>query len=239
MNGAAVRIATAHADTADLALFGDWALVSGVPCLHVELPHAWATTGRVLALSTLPSAETFANVAAWLEARSPQWTLMIRAKDEPKVDGFRRWDVMPVLVLRSQPASHPRPPVEIGPARDCEEFLVPYGAELAPLVTDAHLAAEHMHHLVARVDGEPVGCARVRLMAGTAYVGAITVLPAWRGNGLGAALTIASGELAARYSDLVWLHCTPASRALYERLGYSHVDDHVLLVRADLEPDGA
>jgi GNAT superfamily N-acetyltransferase len=120
----------------------------------------------------------------------------------------------------------PRSPVEIGPARDREEFLVPYGADLAPVVTAAHLSAKRMHHLVARVDGEPVGCARVRLMGDTAYVGAITVLPAWQGKGLGAALTIASGELAARYSDLVWLHCTPASRALYERLGYAHVDDH-------------
>ncbi len=87
-----------------------------------------------------------------------------------------------------------------------------------------------MHHLVARVGGEPVGCARVRLMADTAYLGAVTVLPAWQGKGLGAALTIAAGELAAQYSDLVWLHCTPGSRGLYERLGYRHVDDHALLV---------
>jgi GNAT superfamily N-acetyltransferase len=141
---------------------------------------------------------------------------------------------MPVLILRSQPTSRPRPLAEIGPARDREEFLIPYGADLAPLVTDAHLAAKHMHHLVARVDGEPVGCARVRLMGDTGYVGAITVLRAWQGKGLGTALTIASGELAARYTDLVWLHCTPSSRALYERLGYSHVDDHVLLVRNSL-----
>jgi GNAT superfamily N-acetyltransferase len=234
MNDAAVRIAAAHADTADLIPFGDWALVSGVPCQHVALPHPWATTGRVLALPTLPGTDTLARVSTWLQARSPQWTLMVRAEDEPKVDGFRRWDLMPVLVLRSQPSSRPRPLAEIGLTRDREEFLIPYGAELAPVVTDAHLAAKHMHHLVARVDGEPVGCARVRLMADTAYVGAITVLPAWQGKGLGTALTIASTELAARYSDLVWLHCTPASRALYERLGYSRVDDHVLLIRTDL-----
>jgi len=230
----AERIAAAHADTADLIPFGDWALVCGVPCQHVALPHPWATTGRVLALPTIPDAGRLARVTEWLQARSPQWTLMVRAEDEPKVDGFRRWDLMPVLALGSQPTSRPLSPAEIGPARDREEFLVPYGAELAPVVTDAHLAAKHMHHLVARVDGEPVGCARVRLMADTAYVGAVTVLPAWQGKGLGAALTIASGELAAHYSDLIWLHCTPASRALYERLGYRHVDDHVLLVRADL-----
>jgi GNAT superfamily N-acetyltransferase len=67
-------------------------------------------------------------------------------------------------------------------------------------------------------------------MADTACVEAITVLSAWQGKGIGTALTIAASELAARYSDLVWLHCTPASRALYERLGYRHVDDHAVLV---------
>ncbi|MGC1210823.1 MAG: GNAT family N-acetyltransferase [Micromonospora sp.] len=137
---------------------------------------------------------------------------------------------MPVLALQGQPPSRPRSVADVGPARDRDEFCVPYGAELAPLVTDAHPASGRMHHLVARVGGEPVGCARVRLMADTAYLGAITVLPTWQGKGVGTALTIAAGELAARYSDLVWLHCTPGSRALYERLGYRHVDDHALLV---------
>ena len=87
MNGAAVRIAAAHADTADLAPFGDWALVSGVPCQHVALPYPWATTGRVLALPNVPGAERLASVTSWLADRSPQWTLMVRAEDEPKVDG--------------------------------------------------------------------------------------------------------------------------------------------------------
>lgn len=77
---------------------------------------------------------------------------------------------MPVLIRRGRPASSPHLSVQIGPVRDREEFLVPYGAELAPLVTDAHLATQ-MHHLVVRVGGKPVGCARVRLMGDTAYLG--------------------------------------------------------------------
>jgi GNAT superfamily N-acetyltransferase len=235
MSDAAARISAAHADTADLTPAGDdWAVVSGVPCQHIALPYPWATTGRVLAVPGPPPADTVTQVAAWLRARSPQWTLMVRAEDEHRVAGFRRWDLLPVLALQGQPPSRTRSLADIGPARDRDEFLVPYGAELAPLVTDAHLAAGRMHHLVARVDGEPVGCARVRLMADTACLGAITVLPDWQGKGLGTALTIAAGELAARYSDLVWLHCTPGSRALYERLGYGHVDDHALLVPVPL-----
>jgi GNAT superfamily N-acetyltransferase len=231
MSDAAARISAAYADTADLTPAGDdWAVVDGVPCQHIALSYPWATTGRLLALPGPPTSDTVRHVADWLRARSPQWTLMARAADEHRIDGFQRWDLMPALALRGQPSSPPVTTADIGPARDRDEFLVPYGAELAPLVTDAHLAAANMRHLVARVDGAPVGCARVRLMADTAYVGAVTVLPAWQGKGLGTALTIAAGEVGARYSDLVWLHCTPTSRGLYERLGYHHVDDHVLLV---------
>jgi GNAT superfamily N-acetyltransferase len=231
MSDAAARISAAHADTADLTPAGDdWAVVDGVPCQHVALPYPWATIGRLLALPGAPTPDTVRRVAEWLRTRSPQWTLMARAADEPGIGGFQRWDLMPALARSGQPAPRPSTVAEIGPARDRTEFLVPYGAELAPLVTAAHLAAPNIHHLVARVDGEPVGCARVRLMADTAYVGAVTVLPAWQGKGLGAALTVAAGELGGRYSDLVWLHCTPTSRGLYERLGYRHVDDHVLLV---------
>jgi GNAT superfamily N-acetyltransferase len=231
MSGTALRIATAHADPADLRPGGnDWAVVSGVPCRHIALPHAWATTGRLLALPGPPEPGVVAAVSAWLRARSPEWSLLVRAGDEPAFGGFRRLELMPVLALDGQPRSRPGPPVDIGPARNCHEFLVPYGAHLAPSVTAAHLGSPRMHHLVARVDSEPVGCARIQLMADTAYVGAVTVLPAWRGRGLGTALTLAASQLAASLSTLVWLHCTEFSAPLYQRIGYQHVDNHALLV---------
>ena len=110
-----------------------------------------------------------------------------------------------------------------------DEFLAAYGTELAPLITDAHIRSARMDHLVARMDGGPVGCARVRLMGDTAYVSAIAVRPELRGRGIGTALTVAATRRAAGRAVLVWLHCTPRSRSLYERLGYRHVDDHALL----------
>jgi GNAT superfamily N-acetyltransferase len=226
----AARIAAAHGDTADLVPGGDWAVVSGVPCQHVGLPYPWATAGRILAVPGPPAAGAVRAVVTWLRARSPHWSLLVRAEHEPAVAGFAVWELMPVLALRGPlPSRHP-PVAAIGPARDAAEFLVPYGAELAPLVTGAHLASARMHHLVARIDGDPVGCARVRLMADTAYLGAITVLPAWQGKGIGTALTLAASDLASRHSDLAWLHCTPSSHPLYERLGFRHVDDHAILV---------
>lgn len=233
MRDAAARIARAHADLTDISLANDWAVVSGVPCQHIAMPYPWATTARVLAVSKPPTASAVAEVSVWLAARSPLWSLLIRLADETAFTGFQRWELMPVLGLVSRPRSRPGPQVEVGPARYPEEFLAAYGAEHAPQVTEAHLAAEHMHHLVARIDGEPVGCARVRRLGDTAYVGAVTVRPAWQGHGIGSALTLSASDVGARYTDLVWLHCSPASRALYERLGYRHVDDHALLVPLD------
>jgi GNAT superfamily N-acetyltransferase len=228
MSDVGARISASFADTGDLEpTGGDWAVVAGVPCQHIGLPYPWATTGRLLALPEPPAVDVVERVADWLGARSPQWTLMVRAEDE--VAGFERWELLPVLVRSDRAATVPRQ-VDIGPARSPDEFLDVYGAELAPLVTEAHLASPRMHHLVARVDGQPVGCARVRLMADTACVSAVTVSPAWRGRGFGAALTATAGKLAEAYSDLVWLHCTPRSRALYERLGYRHAGDHAQLV---------
>jgi ribosomal protein S18 acetylase RimI-like enzyme len=233
MSDAASRIARAHLDPIDVCLADDWAVVAGVPCQHIAMPFPWATTARVLAVPKPPTAGAMAEVSAWLAARSSRWSLLVRLADETAFAGFQRWDVMPVLGLVDRPRSRPGPPVEVGLARNPEEFLVAYGAEHAPQVTEAHLAADHMRHLVARIDGEPVGCARVRQLGDTAYVGAVTVLPAWQGQGIGSALTLAASEVGTTYADLVWLHCSQASRALYEQLGYGHIDDHALLVPVD------
>jgi ribosomal protein S18 acetylase RimI-like enzyme len=225
---AATRIRTGHGDLGFFAPGDDWAVVAGVPCHHVALPHPWATVGRVLARSAPPAPVAVAEITAWLRAKSPQWTLMV-AVGEP-VDGYEVWDLLPALALRRPLPRRDPVGVEIGAALDRDEFLAVYGAELAPLVTEAHIGSARMHHLVARIDGRPVGCVRVRLMGDTAYVSAITVAGGHRGRGIGAALTVAATERAAGDSDLVWLHCTPESRRLYERLGYEHVDDHALLV---------
>jgi GNAT superfamily N-acetyltransferase len=243
---AAARIARAHADTTDLALADDWAVLSSVPCLYKGLPYPWATIGRVVALPAPPAGETVTAVVAWLRARSAHWSLLVRLADEPALvrladetafAGLRRWDLMPVLALSGglpsdRPDPRPAPSVHIGPASGPEEFLIPYGAHHAPVVTGAHFASQRIHHLVARTDGEPVSCARVSMLGDTAYVGAVSVLPGWQGRGIGSALTLAASRLGGTYSDLIWLHASADSRGLYERLGYRHVDDHVLLVPA-------
>jgi GNAT superfamily N-acetyltransferase len=227
----AERIAAAHADTADLAAVGgEWGVVAGVPCEHLPLPHPWATSGRVLALGAVPAPAVLAEVTAWLAARSPQWSVMLRARHATGLTGLQRWGELPVLHLVG-PAPRPDPPpgVRIETTTDAAAFLAAYGADQAPQLTPAHLASPYRHHLVAQLDDEVVGCARVLVLGDTACVNAVTVPEPYRRRGIGAALTARASQLGRERTDLVWLHCTEASRPLYERLGFRHADDHVQL----------
>ncbi|HET6212584.1 MAG TPA: GNAT family N-acetyltransferase, partial [Micromonosporaceae bacterium] len=202
-----------------------------VPCMTLPLPYPWANQARPLALDGPVPAAVVREVAGWLTARSPQWTLVVRA-EQPAPPGFLPWAVLPALVLRPPLVDVPPPDgVQVGPAASPAEFLAAYGVELAPLVTELHFASPYHRHLVARVGGEPAGCARVRFTGGTAYVSAVTVREPYRRKGLGAALSAAASRIGAAEADVVWLHATNESRPIYERLGYEYIDDHVLLVR--------
>lgn len=76
-------------------------------------------------------------------------------------------------------------------------------------------------HLLALVDGQPMGTARLLPGAGYAKVGRVCVLAAARGTGLGVALMRAA-EAAARARGLTELRLGAQTHALgfYERLGY-------------------
>jgi GNAT superfamily N-acetyltransferase len=237
----AERIAAAHADTADLAAVGgEWGVVAGVPCEHLPLPHPWATSGRVLALGTAPTPAILAEVTAWLAARSPQWTVMVRAEHAAGLTGLRPWGELPVLRLAGPPPRPTPPPgVRIETTVDAAAFLTAYGVDQAPQLTPAHLASPYRHHLVARLDGDVVGCARVLLLGDTACVNAVTVPEPYRRRGIGAALTAQACQLGRDHTDLVWLHCTEASRPLYERLGFRHADDHLQLQPPARQPSQA
>jgi ribosomal protein S18 acetylase RimI-like enzyme len=173
------------------------------------------------------------KLVGWLAARAPQWTIVVRGQHVGALDGFVPSYVMPALLLTTAPP-RPSPPagVTIGLARDPAEFLAVYGADLAPLVTARHFAAAGHHHLIARIDAAPVGCARVRIHGGTAYVSAVTVLQPYRRRGIGAALSAAASRLGSAHADLVWLHAADHARAIYERLGYVQVDEHVQMAPA-------
>ena len=78
-------------------------------------------------------------------------------------------------------------------------------------------------HLLATVDGLPMGSARLLLMGQTGKIGRVCVLPAARGTGLGAALMRAAvGELR-RQPGITQAKLGAQTHALgfYERLGFT------------------
>ncbi len=217
-----------------LASADDAADVHGIACAHFPVPYPWGTQAK--ALSAPPTPTALAAALAWLRSRSTAWTVMTREPGHPVFTGLTRWLTLPALVLRSlAPAAEPAG-LTVGPAVDGAEFLSVYGAELAPVI---RVGAPDDEYLVGRYGGEPVACARVRWAAGTAYVSGVTVVPEHRGRGFGAAISVAATRRGADRARVVWLHAADLARPLYERLGYVHVEDHVLMVPAtDGTPSG-
>ncbi len=76
-------------------------------------------------------------------------------------------------------------------------------------------------HFLARVDGHPVGTARLREVNGEAKAERVAVLEPWRGCGIGRHLMRAT-EAEARASDLqgMVLNAQVSVIPFYERLGY-------------------
>lgn len=76
-------------------------------------------------------------------------------------------------------------------------------------------------HLLARLDGRPVGLGTVAVVNGVAGLYDIAVLEDARGHGVGRAVTVALMRLGRRRGGKVSvLHATPMGRPVYARLGY-------------------
>lgn len=77
-------------------------------------------------------------------------------------------------------------------------------------------------HLLARIDGQPVGSARLLIKGETGKIGRVCVLPDWRGTGLGAALMRAAIAEMRAMSGLRQVRLGAQLHALgfYQRLGF-------------------
>ena len=77
-------------------------------------------------------------------------------------------------------------------------------------------------HLLATIDDQPAGSARLLLMGQTGKIGRVCVLPAHRGTGLGAALIRAAlTELRAQGMTTAKLGSQTHAIPFYERLGFT------------------
>ncbi|MGL6209225.1 MAG: GNAT family N-acetyltransferase [Paracoccaceae bacterium] len=78
-------------------------------------------------------------------------------------------------------------------------------------------------HLLAQVDGQAAGTARLLIEGDTVKVGRVCVLPAHRGSGLGAALMRAAVAEARRIRGITTVKLGAQTHALgfYENLGFT------------------
>lgn len=220
----------------------EWTSVAGVPVLSLGLPEVWATAGYAVGARPAPSAIEAA--ARWLAARSSAYTVFVRTGDTARLPLDRLGLVpafeLPALVLplpssvaRTTPAG-----LTVGPG-DRDAFVAVYGADMRPglaagLAAPADFTDPAQVHLVGRLDGRAVGCALLRLADGAGYLSAVAVLAAYRGRGIGTALSAAgTAAAAAAGCGLAVLHATEHSQPIYERLGYRQVDTHVALCRPE------
>lgn len=78
------------------------------------------------------------------------------------------------------------------------------------------------HHLLAKIEGRPVGCARILAEGAVGKIGRVCVLPAHRGQGIGVALVAACLERMRELPGVrrAELGAQTHATGLYERLGF-------------------
>ncbi|TGD43785.1 GNAT family N-acetyltransferase [Pseudotabrizicola sediminis] len=118
--------------------------------------------------------------------------------------------------------------IHIAPTRDiatCRQlrrtvFIEEQGVSEADEVDDKD---DEAIHLLAMVDGIPMGSARLLLSGDTGKIGRVCVLPAARGTGLGAALVRGAVEELRRWPGISRAKLGAQTHALgfYERLGFT------------------
>ncbi|WP_426561720.1 GNAT family N-acetyltransferase [Angustibacter sp. McL0619] len=217
-----------------------YATVRGIACASLPIAQAWATQASVTGLGLTPSPGAVDEVTAWLDAHSPgawhlvvgeHWAAEVTAR-HGLVELMRHgaWvceevpDVAADVVADVVAADG----LELGPADSVEEFLSVFGVDLRPMV-QGQLDAPDREFVVLRHEGAAVACARLRDLAGTTYVGGITVRPELRGRGWGLATSALATQRALQRSPIAWLHCEDEVSGLYSRLGYRRVTTHVHL----------
>lgn len=211
--------------------------IGRIACVRYDIDHAWATQAKVM---HPVDPDELDRALEWMGKRADEWTVTTREVyvDDPvfadrglrPIDGATLELVCMRLSDLDELASAPAvPELTIEPATDPDEFLSVYGTELAPLVAPQLFADPRRNYLVGRLDGVAVACARVDVLARTAYVSGVTVRPDWRHRGFGTAISAAAARRGLASRRVVWLTAVDELGPLYTALGFRPVDVHVQL----------
>lgn len=118
--------------------------------------------------------------------------------------------------------------LEIGVTDDLESCLALRHAvfvqeQNVPLNEERDGRDAQAHHVLARLEGHPVGAARILLKGDTGKIGRVCVLPSHRGMGLGAALIGACLDHLRGLGGITRAQLGSQTHALgfYEKLGFN------------------
>jgi GNAT superfamily N-acetyltransferase len=222
---------------------GEWGADEGLTWAHAPTRLAYYNGVIQTRLDDITANERIAAfIEQWRNRRYVWWAPpSARPADlAERLDQFdftRRWqDIGMAADLAELPESVPLPPdVTIAPARDPVERLVWAATSQAGFETPADLRADFMRNIaphlplddpdfalyLARQAGEPVAASVMFCDARVVGVCDVSVTPAARRQGLGAAVTHAvmraGQERGRRYAVL---QASPMGQPVYERLGF-------------------
>lgn len=187
--------------------------------------EAWfARHGRALGLDMQVGRHAAVEAAA---ARLGLRPLVSRPAMARALDGMAARDLPPGVLIR--PVTDRADlslvlDIQVGTfhiARDvCESFIPP-----------SVLGSATFRLYLALVDGEPVGCASGHVEGGTVGVFGVATAPAWRGRGIGTAVTWRVLEDARPEADLAWLQATTMGKPVYSRMGFREVGEWTVWTR--------
>jgi ribosomal protein S18 acetylase RimI-like enzyme len=214
-------------------------------CADLGVGHRW---GVQAAYDETPEPADLEAAIAWLHERSAGngWEVSVPRshvahhiwRSLTEVGRLPVYAMGPDAAVRMARELPPRLTLTTTPTRD--DVIAGYGgwmddlplAEL--LVTADDIAQPGRRFVCGAVDGRVVGCAFVWWSGRTAYLSGIGVLAAERGHGYGWALTAEAARVAVEDSpygrpDVVWMYATDEGAALYSRMGFERIDEHVSL----------
>jgi GNAT superfamily N-acetyltransferase len=158
--------------------------------------------------------------------------------------GLVEREALPVLALPAPVAAtlDAPPPggvrIDVSPRHD--DVVAGYGGWMqdatlaASLVRPDDMQRPERRFAVAHASDGPVGCALVWLTGDTVALSGVGVVRGWQGRGIGSALVAAASRLGLHQHPAavaVWMHATEAGAAVYQRLGFRQIDEHVTLGR--------
>jgi GNAT superfamily N-acetyltransferase len=228
------------------------AVSEGIQYIFSGLPISFFNLA--LLTDTGLSAETLSargrEACAWAVAQSVPWLLMVtHERLESGVDVAATLEacglaaVMPMTGMRARTVAAAAavpglqltvPQDDSGCAAIVDVNALAYGMDLEASKAAIGSRTFWKDHfpVLGVTDGKPVSCATVLMVDGHRYVALVATEPGQRRRGFGEATMRQALENAARAhgETPTVLHATDAGRPVYERMGYTSISTHTLLM---------